>query len=112
MLEIYKYSIWFLLHMAFSKSFPKTIPGINYPVWEEIFLTEEEEKAAEEQCERENFLLMDKCLGEAKSLAIKKGINEDEITARIAIALFEKKASHVVFWKESKAKEKFDSKNR
>ena len=96
--------------MAFSKTFPKNVPGTNYPLWEEVFLTEQEERDAEEQCKRENSLLMDECLSEAKSLAIKKGINEDEITANIAIALFEKKASHVVFWKENKAKEKFDKK--
>ena len=53
---------------------------------------------------------MDESIQEAKALAIKNGINEDEITTRIAIALFEKKSSHVVFWKESKAKEKFDEK--
>lgn len=98
--------------MAFSKTFPKTIPGTNYPVWEEVYLTEEEEREVEERCKRENFLLMDESLSEAKSLAIKKGINEDEITASIAIALFEKKASHVVFMKENKAKEKFDKQNK
>ncbi len=97
--------------MVFSKTFPKTVPGTNYPIWEEVYLTEEEEREVEEQCKRENFLLMDESLSEAKSLAIKKGINEDEITANIAIALFEKKASHVVFMKENKAKEKFDKKN-
>ena len=98
--------------MVFSKTFPKTIPGTNYPIWEEVYLTEEEEREVEEQCKRENFLLMDESLSEAKSLAIKKGINEDEITSNIAIALFEKKASHVVFMKENKAKEKFDKQNK
>jgi len=28
--------------MAFSKSFPKTIKGSNYPRWEEVFLTDDE----------------------------------------------------------------------
>lgn len=98
--------------MAFSKTFPKTIPGSTYPIWEEVFLTTPEEQQVEEQCNRENYLLMDQCVQEAKSLAIKNGINSDENIARIAVALFEKRASHVVFWKESKAKEKFDEKNR
>ena len=98
--------------MAFSKSFPKTLPGTNYPVWEEVFLTTEEERKVEEQCKRENFLLMDECLSEAKSLAIKKCTNEDLIVSNIAVALFEKRASHVVFLKENKAKEKFEEKNK
>lgn len=97
--------------MAFSKTFPRTIPGSNYPLWEEVFLTEEEERQAEERCRHENFQLMDECLQEAKMVAIKHAINEDQIRAQLAIALFEKRASHVVFWKESMAKEKFDGKN-
>lgn len=96
--------------MAFSKTFPKTVPGSNYPVWEEIFLTEEEEKQAEQDCKRVNFRILDECLGEGKALAIKHGMNNEEIVTRIAIALFEKRASHEVFWKENKAKEKFDQK--
>ena len=98
--------------MAFSKTFPRTVPGTNYPIWEEIYLTEEEEKYIEKQCKRENFILMDECIQEAKALAIKNQMNEDEVISKIAIALFEKKSSHVVFWKESKAKEKFDKKNK
>ena len=98
--------------MAFSKTFPRTVPGTNYPIWEEIYLTEEEERQIEEQCKRENFQLMDDCIKEAKILSIKNQMNEDEVISKIAIALFEKKASHIVFWKESKAKEKFDFKNK
>ena len=95
--------------MAFSKTFPRTLPGSNYPVWEEIFLTEEEEKQVEENCRRANFLVLDESIGSAKALAIKNGMNNDENIVNLAIALFEKRASHEVFWKESKAKEKFDS---
>ena len=96
--------------MAFSKTFPKTIPGTNYPLWEEVFLSKDEEKQVEELCQKENFQLMDECLQDAKIIVIKNGINTDENRAQVAIALFEKRASHVVFWKESKAKEKFDQK--
>ena len=96
--------------MAFSKTFPRTITGSNYPLWEEVCLTGQEEEEAEESCRKENFKLLDECLQEGKVLAIKHGINEDSIRAQLAIALFEKRASHVVFWKESKAKEKFDEK--
>lgn len=98
--------------MAFSKTFPRTIPGSNYPVWEEVFLTEEEEKEVEEACRRENFQILDSSLQEAKILAIKHGANTEENQIRLAIALFEKRASHLVFWKESRAKEKFDEKNK
>ena len=98
--------------MAFSKTFPKTIPGSNYPVWEETILSEEEEKQVEENCRKENKRLLDECLQEAKALAIKNAINTEENVTRLAIALFEKRASHVIFWKEIKAKEKFDQKNR
>lgn len=98
------------LYMAFSKTFPKTVPGTNYPVWEEIFLTEEEEKQVENSCKKENFQIMDECLQEAKMLAIKHSMNEDGNIVQIAKTLFDKKASHVIFWKESKAKEKFDLK--
>lgn len=94
--------------MPFSKTFPKTVPGSNYPQWEEVYLSEEEEQQVEEECQRENHRLLDECLEEARSLAIKHGINNEDNVARLAIALFEKKASHAVFWKENKAKEKFD----
>ena len=98
--------------MAFSKSFPKTLPGTNYPVWEEITLTEEEEKQVEEQCKKTNFLIMDEAIQEAKMLAIKNGMNEDSNIVQVAKSLFDKRASHLAFWKESKAKEKFDQKNK
>jgi hypothetical protein len=96
--------------MAFSKTFPKTVEGSNYPQWEEVYLTEEEEKQAEDDCRRENFRILDSCLEEAKMMAIKHGLNTDEIRTKFAIALFEKRASHVVFWKEKMTKEKFDEK--
>lgn len=95
--------------MAFSKTFPKTTSGSNYPVWEEIFLSEQEEKIVAERCRQENFQLLDQCLDDAKHIAIKNGINTDENQVMLAIALFEKRASHEIFWKESKAKEKFDA---
>src|SRR3989338_10564758 len=91
--------------MAFSKTFPKNVPGSNYPVWEEIFLTPEEELDVEEEYRKNNFRLLDDSLREAKALAIKHSLNTEENITQLAIALFEKRASHVVFWKESKAKE-------
>ncbi len=98
--------------MAFSKTFPRTVLGSSYPVWEEVMLTKEEELQAEEDCRKANFRILDQCLEEAKALAIKHGMNTEEIQTKIAVALFEKRASHEVFWKENKAKEKFDQKFR
>ncbi len=94
--------------MPFSKTFPKTVPGSNFPVWEEVFLTDEEEQSVEEQCRRENFRILDQCLDDAKALAIKHRLNTEENQIALGVALFEKRASHEVFWKENKAKEKFD----
>lgn len=111
-IQIYKYSLSCHKNMVFSKTFPRTLPGTNYPLWEEISLTEEEEKQIEEQCQRENVLILNRCLEDAKPLAIKHGINTDENQTHLAIALFEKRASHAVFWKEIKAKEKFTEKFR
>src|SRR3989338_7245465 len=98
--------------MPFSKTFPKTIPGSNYPLWEEVTLTDQEEQDAEEQCKRENVRLLDECLQTAKAIAIKHSMNTEENQVQLAIALFEKRASHEIFWKENKAKEKFDRMNK
>jgi hypothetical protein len=98
--------------MAFSKTFPKTIPGTNYPVWEEIFLTIAEEQEVEDLCKKANFLIMDDAIQEAKALMVKNGMNEDSNIVSIAKSLFDKRASHLIFWKESRAKEKFDQKSK
>ena len=95
--------------MAFSKSFPRTIKGTTYPVWEEVFLSEKEEKEIEEMARKENIELMKQCIEEAKKIVKDKGLKTfQNDTINMAIALFEKRASHVVFWKESKCKEKLD----
>ena len=95
--------------MPFSKSFPRTIKGSNYPIWEEIFISEDEEKAEEEKCRKENLKLMDQCIEDAKKIISGKNLKPYQTDlVRMAIALFEKRASHSVYWKESKAKEKFD----
>jgi hypothetical protein len=96
--------------MAFSKSFPRPVSGSNLSVWEEITLTLEEERQVEERCRQENYKIMDECVKEARSLAIKNSLNTEENVAQLAIALFEKRASHLVYWKERLAKDKFDLK--
>jgi len=95
--------------MAFSKSFPKTIEGSSYPQWEEVFLTEEEEREEERKCREENIKLMKECIDDAKKIILEKNMKEYQTDIiNMAISLFEKRASHSVYWKESKAKEKFD----
>ena len=95
--------------MPFSKSFPKQSKTSAYPQWEEISLTEEEEKAVEQESREENIKLFKECIEDAKKIMQEKslkGYQTDLI--HIAISLFEKRASHSIYWKESKAKEKFD----
>jgi len=94
--------------MSFSKTFPKTIPGSNFPIWEEIVLTEEEEQQVEEQCRRENFRILDQCLDDARAMAIEHRLNTEENQIALGIALFEKRASHSIHYKENRAKQKFD----
>jgi len=99
--------------MAFSKTFPKTIKGSNYPRWEEVFLTDEEERFEEVRCRQENLKLMDECINDAKSIIAKQNLRPFQSDLiRVALSLFDKRASHAVYWKENKAKEKFDQLNK
>lgn len=95
--------------MTFSKSFPRTIEGSAYPKWEEVALSEDEEEDMEERAREDNIRIMKECIDDAKALIEEKGFKgfkEDILKA--AIPLFEKRASHSVYWKENKCKEKFD----
>ncbi len=95
--------------MAFSKSFPKTLDNSNYPRWEEVYLTNEEEAQADEKAREENILLMKECIEDAKKIFSEKKLKDFQSDIiSIAISLFEKRTSHTVYHKENKAKEKFD----
>jgi|TARA_B100001971_G_C18265332_1_gene591620 DNA helicase TIP49 (TBP-interacting protein) len=95
--------------MPFSKSFPKQSKTSTYPQWEEVFLTEEEEKQVSQKLKEENIKLFKDCIDDAKSIIQEKGIKDYQTDLiNIAVSLFEKRASHEVYWKENKAKEKFD----
>jgi hypothetical protein len=99
--------------MTFSKSFPRTLKGSNYPRWDEVFLTDDEEKLEEVKCRQENLRLMDECINDAKVIIAKQSLKPFQSDLiRIAISLFDKRASHAVYWKENKAKEKFDKFNQ
>jgi len=95
--------------MGFSKTFPRTVKGTSYPQWEEIFLTGEEEAEVDEHARQENLRLMGECIKDAEGIISKFGLKRFQTSLlQIAIALFEKRASHSVYHRENKAKEKFD----
>lgn len=95
--------------MAFSKSFPRTTDKSVYPKWEEIFLSDKEERAIEEESHRKNIRIMEQCIDDAKKIIAEKGLKPYQTDLiRIAISLFEKQASHSVYLKERRAKDRFD----
>jgi hypothetical protein len=96
--------------MAYSKTFPRTIKGSAYPVWEEIFLTDSEEAETEQESRYENIQLMKECIKDADRLINETGLKKFQSNLlSIAIALFDKRASHTIHHKENRAKAKFDS---
>jgi len=98
--------------MAFSKAFAKTTDKSMYPKWTEMFLTAEEEREEEKKCREENIRIMKECVDDAKKIFSDKKLKDYQTDViRLAVALFEKRASHAIYWKESRAKDKFDSKN-
>ena len=97
--------------MTFSKTFPRTLKGSTYPIWEEVSLSDEEEKEIEINAKKENIELMKECLDEAKKIVSEKGFKDYQSdTINLGVALFEKISSHQVYHKEKKAKERFDEK--
>jgi len=95
--------------MPFSKSFPKTSDKSIYPKWVEVFLNDKEEREIEQRCREENIALIEECIEDAKKIMKEQNLKEYQTDlVNIAIALFEKRASHLVFLKEAKCKEKFD----
>ena len=72
-------------------------------------MTEEEEKAVEQESREENVKLFRECIEDAKKIMQEKSLKDYQTDlVHIAISLFEKRASHSIYWKESRAKEKFD----
>lgn len=97
--------------MSFSKSFPRTTKNSTYPIWEEIYLSDDEEKKVEVDSKEENLSLMKECIKDAKEIISDEGLKDYQTDIiNVAISLFEKRASHTVFKKDQKAKEKFDEK--
>lgn len=97
--------------MAFSKSFPKTTDKSVYPKWEEIALSETEEKAQEILARKENIEKLKESIDDAGRIMEDKGLKPYQTDMiHIALGLFEKRASHEIYYKENKAKEIFDKK--
>ncbi len=96
--------------MPFSKAFPKRSDKAAYPTWEDVELSSAEEMLVEEKARLENIQLMNACIEDAKKIIEEKALNRYQSDmVHIAIALFEKRASHSIYHKERKAREKFDS---
>jgi hypothetical protein len=97
------------MDMGFSKTFPRNVKGSAYPVWEEMFLTDREEAEAEEHARAENIRVMRECLKDADRIMAESGLKRFQTSLmQVAVALFEKRASHAVYYKENAAKAKFD----
>ncbi len=94
--------------MVFSKSFPREIQGSNWPKWEEIFLSAQEEREREQVARQENLFLIRQCLADARNvLKDEKMMDMQSHVLSVALALFRKRASHSVFYKEERCQEKF-----
>ena len=63
--------------MAFSKSFPKTKD--KYPVWEEVYLSKDEEIEEEKRARGENVNLMKDCLKDARQVLKQENIKEEVV---------------------------------
>jgi len=94
--------------MAFSKRYPKHVEGSSYPKWVEVALSDAEEREVEAKARTENIRIFKECVIDAKQIVEESKLAEKDIV-NIARELFDKRASHVVYLKESKTKEKFDS---
>lgn len=93
--------------MGFKKSFRQTSDKSAYPKWVEVELNDDEEKEAAETARKKNVKIMMQSVEDARLIADEKDLDSPAIT-EIARSLFDKRASHTVFHKERRAREKFD----
>ena len=99
--------------MSFAKRFPKPVEGSVYPKWEEVRLSEAEEQEVEESARAANIQLFKQCIEDAQKTCIEKNLKlyQTDII-KIASELFNKRASHSIYWKERRTKEKFEEEMR
>ncbi|MBU2560858.1 MAG: hypothetical protein KKD17_01055 [Nanoarchaeota archaeon] len=94
--------------MVFSKNFAREVEGSNFPKWEEIFLSAQEEREREQVARQENLFLMRQCIADARNvLKDEHMMDMQSHVLSIAMTLFKKRASHAVYYKEDRCKEKF-----
>ncbi len=98
--------------MAFYKRFPKRTEGSVYPKWVEVSLSDEEEREIEQKARQEQIKLFKECVEDAQKVAVERNLKlyQTDIIM-MASELFDKRASHVVYLKERKCREKFDAQN-
>jgi hypothetical protein len=98
--------------MAFSKRFPKDVPGSRFPEWVDVALTDAEEAKVEAEARQEHIREMRSCLADAKQILQDEHLKDYQTNlVRLATALFEKRSSHVVWHKEEAARQKFEREN-
>ncbi|NQU79573.1 hypothetical protein HQ545_07425 [Candidatus Woesearchaeota archaeon] len=95
--------------MVFSKTYPREVQGSNFPRWEEMFLTAQEEREVEQVARQENLFLLRQCIADARN--VMKDENMMDMQSHVlssAMTLFRKRAGHVVHYKEQRCKDKFN----
>jgi hypothetical protein len=94
--------------MVFSKTFPREIEGSNFPRWEEMFLSAQEEREMEQIARQEYLYLIRQCMADARNVLKDESMMDTQShVLGIALALFKKRSNHAVFYKEDRCKEKF-----
>jgi len=95
--------------MTFKMRLPRDVPGSSMARWEEIELSEDEEAIIDEKAREQNIELLKECIDDARRIMKERGLKAFETNVtRLSIALFDKRASHVVYHKERRAKDKFE----
>lgn len=96
--------------MAFTKRLPTERKGSPFARWEEVTLSSDEEREVEEQHRQEDIRLMRECLEDARKIFFEEGLKEFQSNVvDVAVALFNQRSRHVVYWKEERAKKKLDA---
>jgi len=96
--------------MTFKKSFPHQKAEGAFTNWVEIALSNDDEKKAQDKARDEQVATYNQCLDDAREILLKNGMKAfDPNMIAVANALFEKRASHTVYYKEEAARDKFDT---
>ena len=94
----------------FRRTYARQVLGSEKPRWEEVVLSDQEEREQEEVARQENILLLRQCIADAKNVLSDEKLRDYQgHVINLAGALFKKRASHAAFFKESKCKAIFDS---